>query len=108
MNKSIIIAMLGLSIVVTAGCANGPVRRFFSRGAACNACQPALGQSLWGGEDDDSPCSNGHCPAPDQGADTVIPNTSGGIYGQPNFDPFSGGQIVNPPANIGTLPGPAR
>ena len=105
MNKSLIIAMLGLSIVVTGGCANGPVRRFFSRGAACNTCQPALGQSLWGA-DDDSPCSDGNCPAHDQDGATVVPDNSGGIYGQPNFDPFSGGQIVNPPANSGTLPGP--
>ena len=102
--------MVGLSIMVTAGCANGPVRRFFTRGAACNSCQPALGQSLWGGnDDDDSPCSNGVCHGSSQSGsatESAVPNGSGVIYGQPNFDPFSGGQIVSPPTNSGTLPGP--
>lgn len=105
MFKNIIIAMIGISIVASAGCANGPVRRFFSRGAACNACRPALGQSLWG-QNADSPCSNGICPDGDAIEDGVAPDDAGVLYGQPNFDPFPDGQIVNPAGNSGALPGP--
>lgn len=118
MHKNIMIAVLGLSVLATTGCANGPVRRFF-RGGACNACQPAVGQTLWGQDsDDNSSCPNGVCgqnqetlggnvlPGPAQSQPGTDPNSSGVIYGQPNFDPFSGGQMVNPPAGGNVLPGP--
>lgn len=98
MRKNITIAILGFSILVTTGCANGPIRRFF-RGGACNACQPAVGNTVW---DDESPCADGNCSG---SAGEIAPGESGIIYGQ-GFDPFSGSQIVNPPNNTGVLPGP--
>ncbi len=118
MKKSIMIAILGIIILATAGCANGPLRRFF-HGGACNACQPAMGQTLWGQEasEDTGSCPNGVCgqspetlngnnaPGPAQ-TQPVGPNNPGVIYGQPNFDPFYGNQIVTPPATGTVLPGP--
>jgi hypothetical protein len=104
MHKTLTIAILGLTIVATSGCANGPIRRFF-HGAACNSCQPALGQSLW--DNDTSPCDQGQCPnGIDNEAFEMAPAGTGVIYGQPTVDPFSGGTIVNPPSNTGVLPGP--
>lgn len=108
MHKYITIAILGLTITATAGCANGPIRRFF-HGAACNSCQPAMGQSLWNNSGGDNACGNGRCSSDGQPGsfdDSIAPETSGTMYGQPGFDPFSGGQIVTPPANTGVLPGP--
>ncbi len=118
MYKNIMIAIVGISVLASAGCASGPLRRFF-RGGACNACQPAMGQTLWGQEssDDSESCPNGVCgqspeslggtvlPGPAQ-SQPAVPNNSGVIYGQPNFDPFYGNQIVTPPANGTALPGP--
>jgi hypothetical protein len=113
MHRIITIAILGFTLLTITGCGHGPLRRFF-RGGACNACQPAVGQTLWG-QDTEQPssCPNGMC-GKTQPAETLsgaaigsgtpgtiegTPANSGVIYGQPSFDPFSGGQIVNPPAS---------
>jgi hypothetical protein len=136
MSRNIIVAIIGISILATAGCGHGPIRRFF-RGGACNACQPAIGQALWGrstsGESGSGGCANGICglnqpaetlsgatigaPAqsiPQVGPATTIDNapaSSGVIYGQPsfgpqNFDPFSGGQNIGPASGGNILPRP--
>jgi hypothetical protein len=115
MYRNIMIAILGITVVASAGCANGPLRRFF-RGSACNACQPAIGHSLW--KSNDGGCPNGMCGdagdavegvAPGPAANQVIdPNApAGSTLNQSTFDPFIGGQIVNPPAG-NLLPGPRQ
>lgn len=104
MRKSITIAILGISTLAATGCANGPIRKFF-HGAACNSCQPAMGNTVWG--QDESPCADGQCPSPvlPGPAGEIAPGESGIIYGQ-GYDPFSGSQIVTPPDNTGVLPRP--
>ncbi len=65
MNKKITIAILGISLLMTAGCADGPIRRFF-RGGACNSCTPWLGNGIFGSKyrnrDDDVSCPGTGCP----------------------------------------------
>jgi|GEM_PF-4090351 len=59
--------VLAAVMVVSNGCANGPLRNFF-RGAPCNTCNPPLGKVFgqgWGGSTV-SNCASGVCDAPAQ------------------------------------------
>ncbi len=107
-----VIALLG----TTAGCANGPIGRFFFRGSECDVCQPPAAAPSYG-----PGCAGGACQT--QGAsylnDSFIQgdpylngsNLGGATINPPVFDTFgspnAGGTIVSP-GSSGELSGPAN
>ena len=114
MRSKIWVAILGISLVVLPGCANGPCRQFF-RGGACNSCFPWLGRGQkdqcneydgvsYPGSSDCPNCVNGTTiegTAPE--GEFIIP---GGT--QLGTDPYSGTPVVpgNEGLNSGNLPRP--
>lgn len=116
MRTKLWVAILGISLVVLPGCANGPCRQF-SRGGACNSCFPWLGRGQkdkcadeydgvsYPGDADCPNCVNGtmidgQAPA----GEFIIPGTNS----QLNTDPYSGTPMVpgNDGLNSGALPRP--
>jgi hypothetical protein len=76
MKRMLFLLMAATVLAGTAGCANGPLRRF-CRGAPCSTCNPPLGQNFgggWGGTA--SNCESGVCPAPDGNAPPIAGNTN--------------------------------
>lgn len=102
----------------TSGCANGPIRNFFS-GAACNSCNPPFGRLFQRSPNTVGTCASGTCGgvAPIDGSLTggetfgsgyyngsgtmaPIPGATGDTYPYPGTGDAGLSGYVNPPTGI--------
>lgn len=112
MNKMVTLAALVVVTCATMGCANGPIRSFFGRGA-CDTCpqmDPSLGMT--------SSCPGGAClnSAAYMGdamiqSDPYMTGSGGGdgTITSPFTDAYGGSNLdstIVPPTSNQTLPGP--
>lgn len=101
-NKTVCLIASAAIVLLYSGCANGPLRNWY-RGAACNTCQPPVGQPIGCGTNYAPLCNPGTCgsvPAnvnpgletapvnePYLEAPGFIPQTSAPYYSSPSAAP---------------------
>lgn len=115
MKNTIILVAIAAMFLATAGCANGPLRRFF-RGSACNSCQPPMSAPF--SSNTATGCANGACgtgvydqaPASIPASNLGAPSAPMQYYndpsmgGMPPMETYGNTDMITPP-QIGPVNG---
>lgn len=85
--KVICLVTCATMLALFSGCANGPIRNWF-QGAACNTCQPPVGQPIGCGTNYAPSCDSGACGT-GVGSNPVVngPAVNGPFIEAPGFVP---------------------
>ncbi len=106
MRKLHAVVLLALILSATSGCANGPIRKFFS-GAECSTCRPPFGGLFQRSNNTVGTCSSGTCGVtPIDGSMMGGESFGNGYLGDPNAQPPLPGATIQPGTVGDTYPYP--